>query len=151
MDRPSIVANLSAADATDARHLENPIDPRCTPRAWPLTIWTISLLGKKTSYLCIDSIRPLFVRSEGGAGGIRARVPIKEMTIKPDLHPENEIARASETGPVCVGCYPHCRSNAACAIARREGKAKGGNKGKETRGLRTCRIRSELIGSDKSG
>ena len=73
------------------------------------------------------------------------------MMIKPDLRPENEIARTSETGPVCVGCYPHCRSNTACAIARREGKAKGGNKGKKTRGLRTCRIRLELIGSDKSG
>ena len=73
------------------------------------------------------------------------------MTIKPDPHPENEIARTSKTGPVCVGCYPHCRSNTACAIARREGKAKGGNKGKETRGLRTCRTRLELIGSDKSG
>ena len=90
-------------------------------------------------------------QNEGGAGGVRARVPIKEMTIKPDPRPENEIARTSETGPVCVGCYPHCRSNTACAIARREGKAKGGNKGKETRGLRTCRIRLELIGSDKSG
>ena len=89
--------------------------------------------------------------SEGGAGGVRVRVPIKEMTIKPNLRPENEIARTSETGPVCVGCYPHCRSNTACAIARREGKAKGGNKGKETRGLRTCQIRLELIRSDKSG
>ena len=38
-----------------------------------------------------------------------------------------------------------------CAISWREGKAKRGNGGKETRRLRTCRIRSELIGSDESG
>ena len=38
-----------------------------------------------------------------------------------------------------------------CAISRREGKAKRGNGGKETKRLRTCRIRSELIESDKSG
>ena len=37
------------------------------------------------------------------------------------------------------------------AILRREGKAKRGNGGKEMRRLRTCRIRSELIRSDKSG
>ena len=38
-----------------------------------------------------------------------------------------------------------------CAISRHEGKAKRGNGGKETRRLRMCQIRSELIGSDKSG
>ena len=38
-----------------------------------------------------------------------------------------------------------------CAILRREGKAKRGNGGKETRRLRTCQIQSELIGSDKLG
>ena len=38
-----------------------------------------------------------------------------------------------------------------CAISRHEGKAKRGNGGKETKRLRTCWIRSELIGSDKSG
>ena len=81
---------------------------------------------------------------EGGAGGVRARVPIKEMMIKPDLRPENEIARASKTGPVCVGCYPHCRSDTACAKARRESKAKrGGNEDKETRDY-------ARVGSDRS-